>query len=579
MRYTQYIKDLNIKKPHEVLLKHIEEDLVYEMKRRGLWLAPPEWLGYPDIESWKNSSALNSLAFFCYEFAIVKRIPGLDNQLKEKDNKKKDNIDGIILLNIKNFLTELQQKQDRVGYAVGSNVNNAIKQLIEENPEIIRAQKLSNGKLDNKTVLTFLPADPTSDISDEKSLWDAIRHHTDWLMVRFEMLRISEKAQEKLSKIVCQLANCDIRSFRYHDLINLLKNDARAAWKSTYVASELDDTKAETDENEEEIPHSQWVKITHSDMSVEDFENWKELVSRIKLKINALERQNEIPKKVSTVFNEWVAYRLDFDEQPPKQVELARKLEIPPQTLNGYVKIIRKLFVADLIERNLEQAIWRTIKQKTIKLQDLDEKGKICNQTKLVFPGATTEADEKRLTKLLNSIEAWLDVRLRLAQMDELDAEDKLLKVINQLAEFRVVQFGELAKVMIKNAIAALQAFHQTVKTNLKTAVQKAIENKILTSKETALKSQTELSFSTVEPPVSREALSKTLYYDKAWLKVWLKLVRGERNVQDGLYQALCQLPNNNSRSFQYGDLEKILKETHMGGRYIRAKKATDNLA
>jgi hypothetical protein len=56
-----------------------------------------------------------------------------------------------------------------------------------------------------------------------------------------------------------------------------------------------------------------------------------------------------------------------------------------------------------------------------------------------------------------------------------------------------------------------------------------------------------------------------------------LKLVRGDINVHDELYQAISQLPkNHNLLSFQYGDLEKIMKEVQMARRYTLAHKISE---
>jgi chorismate mutase len=503
-RYTQYIENLEISQwPPEKLFEHLKEDLRAELKRRCLWMAPPEWLGYPDIESWNEQGALDALAFDCYKFAIVTRIRGLRNQLKKKN---KDNIDGLISLNIRHFLTEQQEKHDPEGYAVGSNVYNAIQQLIEERRDIIRAQKLDKaGKLCDKTVLTFPPADPTPYISDEKSLWDAIRQHTDWLNERFEMLRISEDAQEKLSKIVCQLAKTHIISFQYQDLITLLKNDARAAGKASDVALEVDNTKPEYDDEDEELP--QRVKITLPDTTYEDWKNWKGLIDKISLKIFTLKRRNEIPKKVYAIFQEWAGYTLDIDEPIPSQKELARRLALPPQTVNDYVKILRELFVAYVVETNVEQAIQRAVEQKTLTLQDLDEKGQICNQTKLIF--STTQSTTVFNEKLLRSFEAWLYVRLRLAQGD-MNVQDNLLEVIYQLAENPIafIQFGKLVKAMTKDAIAAWRAFERAVKKISKRLFKEPSKRRF--SHKKGQHSIVKLCF--IFPPQQRLLLVKKLY-------------------------------------------------------------------
>ena len=48
-------------------------------------------------------------------------------------------------------------------------------------------------------------------------------------------------------------------------------------------------------------------------------------------------------KKINAVFQEFMISRLDRDEDI-SQKEVALRLELPPQTVNDYIKIIRKIF-------------------------------------------------------------------------------------------------------------------------------------------------------------------------------------------------------------------------------------------
>ena len=331
--YTKHIKKLNIAQwPPKALFKKIKTNLRATLKKRDLWNAPPEWLGYPEFRSWEDEGALDALAFDCYQFAIVSRIRSLRNQLKIKDN-----VDGIIRRNIRNFLTAQQEKYDPYGYAVGKNVSTVVQKLIDEQPNIIRAQNLQKGKLCNQTVLMFSPANPTIH-ADQNFLWDSIRCETDWLNLRFEMLRISEKSQEKFSEIISQLANTNIFSFLYKDLITCLKDDARAAGKASNVALELDDI-VENFEVNDYLP--QIVKMTQPETTYEEWESCQKLVKECSLKILGLNHPHK--ERIYAVFLEW-ANSLDLDEPQPTQAEIARRLNLARQTVSDYIKIIRNLW-------------------------------------------------------------------------------------------------------------------------------------------------------------------------------------------------------------------------------------------
>ncbi|MCK5716116.1 MAG: hypothetical protein KAH77_01405 [Thiomargarita sp.] len=342
-KYTQYIEKLDIKKfPPQEMFEHLKQDLRSVLKKRGLWNAPPKYLGYLYFESWvkadpRNPDPLHDIAVDCY-FFICTRISSLRKQLKIKEN-----IDGLISLDIAHFITERQQKPDPEGYAIGSNVKKTISHLIE----VGKIQCV--GKLNKNTILTFSNTN-TIEPSDKQDLWDNIRKKKNWCNVRLGLLSKNEKAQEtaqdELSEILEQLPNADIMSFRYYDLLTCLKNDARNNRKIYYDSVlNIDNTSVSYNDDDEATQ----VLINFPDKNYEDWQDYKDLSDKTCKKI--LESKHKNAKKIHAVFQEYVA-SCDIDEDI-SQKEIALNLGLAAQTVNDYIKVIRK-FMREVKSDNLK---------------------------------------------------------------------------------------------------------------------------------------------------------------------------------------------------------------------------------
>ncbi len=321
---TEYIITLQIDKwPPEALLEAIAKVLRFNMRKRGLWTAPPAWLNYPEWQSWKEPNAFDDLVFDCYEFAVVKRIEGLRNALNRFDN-----IDGLIFRNIKNFLTEQQSRYDPIGYSVAGNVKKAIQQAIELGE--LTAQDLDETKkIQNSTLLTFSSTQSTT----ENSLLEGLRCNKAWAELRLKLVRRSEIAQDDLCEIVCQLADNGIKSFLFKDLVNIIKAEVRT------FNTVLDDETRALEDLGGDIP--QLVKIIAPDTTYEDWKSWTYFVEQVEKDITQLK-----PKKrrvrIEKIFRELVRLSKTAESQL-SLAELARLLDIPSSTLCEDMKILRDI--------------------------------------------------------------------------------------------------------------------------------------------------------------------------------------------------------------------------------------------
>ena len=328
MNYTNfatYIKNLDINNyPPKALLNGIAQILRSNMRKRGLWNAPPVWLGYSDWENWNQDGAFNDLLLDCYLEVVVKRLDSLQNAIM-----KFDNIDGLIIRNVNNFLTDQQKSNNPINYGVAVNVKKAI-QLAIESEKLIVQDLDKNGKIQDSTLLSFSSTQTTS-TTDEISLLDCLRRNKAWAEIRLKLARKSAGIQTKFCEIVCDLANCGIQSFVFKELHERVKTEVRQYNEHlNYQTSPIDDFKDEA-----------LLGVVELDITHEDWESWKSLVNQVEKRI-AQEPQKRVRERLEKIFREYVNYS-KTDEPVPSQAEMARRLGIPSSTFSEDMKIIRAI--------------------------------------------------------------------------------------------------------------------------------------------------------------------------------------------------------------------------------------------
>ncbi len=123
------------------LLETLRGALVGALRRRGLWTAPPRFLGVIGHPSWTDrhlgsnpllDDAIGELVADCYLYIFVQRLQRLIAQLAVKSN-----IDGLVFLNIQHFLHEKQRKHDPLGYRIHGVLRASLQSLVEDGQLVI----------------------------------------------------------------------------------------------------------------------------------------------------------------------------------------------------------------------------------------------------------------------------------------------------------------------------------------------------------------------------------------------------------------------------------------------------------
>jgi len=127
----------------------LRADLVRVMVRRGLWSAPPRYLGVEGASHWTRE-LLDELVSDCYVELFLRRLPALKNQLLARDD-----VGGVIVRGVRNFLHDLQRDNDPLGYKVYEILRDSLRRLHEAGKLRIVGQSAGKTRIHNGTVCVF----------------------------------------------------------------------------------------------------------------------------------------------------------------------------------------------------------------------------------------------------------------------------------------------------------------------------------------------------------------------------------------------------------------------------------------
>jgi hypothetical protein len=218
-----------------------------ELKRRGLWQCPPCYLGVYGYDRWDaeetvgdpmshawchtrpTQSALEELVTDCWAFIFSDRMRSLKLQLVEKEN-----IDGLVLRNVKNFIHERQREHDPIGFRIFEQLKGVLVETVARRVLYVLG---GDPRIRNNTVLGFEPTAefrlPSFDLGPTVVRWN------DELLPGLVTARGRQEAAvlARLEQLLLQLPRHGVHCFRFKDLVDPLKSDARLRW-AAFLARE-----------------------------------------------------------------------------------------------------------------------------------------------------------------------------------------------------------------------------------------------------------------------------------------------------------------------------------------------------
>ena len=252
--FTSFVRSLEGHHTPDADLFHdawhlLRATLVKELKRRGLWESRPCYLGVCGWERWDAEapgawaggdgaagcgqvSALGELVADCYTYVFVDRQQSLKRHLLDKPD-----IDGLVLLNVRHFLHERQREHDPLGFRIFELLQTAVDEAVAAGALHVLA---GDRKIRNDTLLGCDPAAAVAPPDLAPDLAPIVARWNDELMPALitacgrQQPRVVQQLQERL----LELPGLGVEAFRFKDLLDPLKRDARGRWAVLLIEEE-----------------------------------------------------------------------------------------------------------------------------------------------------------------------------------------------------------------------------------------------------------------------------------------------------------------------------------------------------
>lgn len=333
----------------EELLVEIRRQLAWELRRRGAGSRlSPSIFGCPDWDDWKDlfirgakekilksSGPLMDLALDCYEYAVIRRFDSLREHAKQKEN-----IDGLIAVNIRNFVSERQRQADPCGTATYRNIKATVEELVQK--AVLSTHGLRRGAIYNETLLFF---------GDEKTGRAAdIEELNEWISSKGESFEIAAKlgatvsveVQSGLGELIETELSKAVSEFYFRDLVGAWKRLARHAYEGIRYR---EDNELAVVSMGDEAHREATTQVRDEEQRFEIFEEFHDLDSDLNRLREAVKNSGQQKRVIRRMLKIVDALREELlakeKDELPSQAELARRLEISTSTYSDYIIRLR----------------------------------------------------------------------------------------------------------------------------------------------------------------------------------------------------------------------------------------------
>lgn len=301
-----------------------------ELRRRGLWKAAPSCLGIQCEAGW-TQEALEELAADCYAFVLA-RLRSLKKQLATKNN-----IDGLILLNMRHFLHERQKRCDPLGSRVFETLRTAVRESVAAGRLFVLEGDPDVG---NRSLLGFEAASALAADSGPR-LEPVVQHWNGRLLMDMFTGRGVRRRQavSRLQSGFEELRSAGIQRFLFKDLADALKRNSRSRWRAMWMAD-----RGETAIEEGEGILQTVVPVAQPGSELEDRQSFDRLVDHLNRSIDELEADAKTRGYLLLLWDFLRSSAVDPDvDSLPSRRRLAAQLEIPRDRLPGLFSTLGRL--------------------------------------------------------------------------------------------------------------------------------------------------------------------------------------------------------------------------------------------
>lgn len=309
--------------PSKEILEIIGKVLKSKMRERNLWDQPPSLLGYSYHQNW-NKKTFSDILHDCYDYAIPSRYQSLKTHVSIKEN-----IDGLVFLNISHFLQDRQKAHDPEGYAIFKNVEAVLQDFSKSG--FIRLDNLRDkNKIRNETICILITPYSQELFQDYGVIKQTVSSHSEYETILNNAVILGAKGQHSVSLLILHLRKEGIAAFRVKDLVDILKDASRS------VDVEILSSDVKSDFHKEFSEMS--VSNAHQIEAAIDAAGLQE---KIKKEINKLKRHNKVKRRLYLLLT--VIYNRVANDENVSTTEIAREMGESKSTISEDWALLRSL--------------------------------------------------------------------------------------------------------------------------------------------------------------------------------------------------------------------------------------------
>ena len=326
----------------------LRRSLRTELRRRSLWSSPPRYLGVVGADAWTDE-AFDELVADAYVFNFVHRLRSLRAQLKVKPN-----VDGLVRLNLKNFLHERQRRHDPLGYRLFGTLRRALLSLVQAGDLVVAG---GHPRVRNDTALRFAES-PRPDgnaepaVSAQRPLDELVTPWSDALLPDLVTARGKrhEAIAAALGREIRALRDHGVAGFTVKDLADPLKTAVRDRWRALHVPEQAEVAGQERSGDPDQL-FAETRRTYRPDDAVQDTEAFEKLTACVERQLRRVETGTSQSEYLDAL---WRFLRLHAagERELPSRRKLAESLGIPRnrfpelyETLQGLLERCRRLLL------------------------------------------------------------------------------------------------------------------------------------------------------------------------------------------------------------------------------------------
>ncbi len=346
--FTRYVRALDpgrepTTEAFDELWRGLRSALRHELRKRSLWSGPPSFLGLVGWPSWLaergTESALDELSADCYAFLFIERLPRLRAQLEVKPN-----VEGLVFLYLRNYLHDRQKHHDPLGFRIFEVLRSGVRSAVDDSELRVLS---GDRRIGNGTLLAAVAAGEAGQADPEEAAEPAalrpiVERWNDELLPDLVTATGAQRQPllERLRRCLLDLEVAGVRSFRFKDLIDPLKNDVRNRWAALYDLGEGESAPAD-----DAAGLAAAVRLFPPAASeVEERDSFRQLVGCVAQLMERLGAPGHTRHYLCTLFGflrTWAGG--EGPESLPSNRRLSGLLRIPRDRLPGLYETLRRL--------------------------------------------------------------------------------------------------------------------------------------------------------------------------------------------------------------------------------------------